>query len=146
MQLAVAHAIIPELHSKACDYLYQISDNYYMMCLYVCTHYAYVHRLRKNSPKKPYDYVRDMHKDYLFKICKESGLSGLDYFGGPQVACTSCDWEEVVPCVVYKSGDVRQVEDLQACSACGDVLNIEEWLVSANMECHLFEIYCYFSP
>ena len=27
MQLAVAHAIIPELHSKACDYLYKFHQN-----------------------------------------------------------------------------------------------------------------------
>ena len=74
-----------------------------------------------------------MHEDYLSKICKESGLSGLDYFGGPQVICRSCDWEEVVPCVVYKSEDVRQVEDLQTCAVCGEDLNIEQWLVSANI-------------
>ena len=26
VQLAVAHAIIPELHSKACDYLYKLHN------------------------------------------------------------------------------------------------------------------------
>ena len=65
------------------------------------------------------------------------------------MACPSCDWEEVVPCIVYKSGDVRQVEDLQAnCSMCGDELNIEQWLVSVNniIECHLLLLFFPHSP
>ena len=83
--------------------------------------------------QRQFEYLYRFHQEFLFKICQDSGLGGLDYFGGPEVTCSNvvCGRKAVIPCVRYKSGDVTHQEKvLQSCVLCGVDLNIREWLVS----------------
>ena len=90
--------------------------------------------------QRQFEYLYRFHQEFLFRICQDSGLGGLDYFGGPEVTCSNivkkavCGWKAVIPCVRYKSGDVTHQEKvLQSCVLCGVDLNIREWLVSGTV-------------
>ena len=61
-----------------------------------------------------------IHRDYLQKICQESGLQGLRYYGGPLATCC-CSQPRILEFVSYdvdqkdnKDGDDQKPE----CSAC----------------------------
>lgn len=70
-------------------------------------------RLKKNSLIQPIEYIQYVHKEFLSKICKESGFEGLDYFGGPEVKCDDCGELSVLRCVEYGREDVRQTDSCE---------------------------------
>ena len=79
-----------------------------------------------------YDYLYGMHEKFLSKICEDSGLGSLEYFGGPEVTCPGCQKVAVIPCLTYKGGKVTKQENILYCHLCEEDLGIKEWLVSVH--------------
>ena len=52
-----------------------------------------------------------VHDEFLKKICNESDLKGLVYYGGPKVACqrSECSWSGILAYVQYPN-DSSEVE------------------------------------
>lgn len=74
--------------------------------------------MNESVSTKPHYYMNHVHKEYLFKICKDSFLE-LDYFGGPEVKCDCMEAPEVIECVRYDSGDPAAQEWESSKLSCG---------------------------
>lgn len=80
------------------------------------------------SKKEPSDYIKAIHEDYLLRICKESGLKGLTYHGGPKVKC--CNSEKILYCVVYDGDEPVDMNLTPTCYECLNEYDVIDLLVS----------------
>lgn len=86
-----------------------------------------------HSEKSPSQYIIDIHTQYLKKICQDSNLQGLEYWGGPLVKCVcECGDKEVLEFVKYENGD--SVETKPACSYCFHLYDVNILLKSQVMQ------------
>lgn len=56
--------------------------------------------------------------DFLLKICKESDLQGLSYYGGPLVPCACPQQSGVLEVVSYEPDHVLKDKEDQTASIC----------------------------
>ena len=74
--------------------------------------------------KTPIEYIQFIHKK-LFDICQQSGMEGLQYYGGP--TCKNC--KVVLCCVEYNAAGVTEAEVSPTCVACTEEYNVNELLL-----------------
>ncbi len=68
---------------------------------------------------EPSECIKLVHDKYLKRICQESGLQGLKYYGGPMLPCC-CSQPSVFTYVTFdigKSSDLT-IECLQCLKQC----------------------------
>lgn len=84
---------------------------------------------RPKAERAPIKYIQFIHKK-LFDICRQSGLEGLDYYGGPEVACKDCG-RFVLRCVEYKTGveEVTEAHSNPACYFCMEEYDVNKLLL-----------------
>lgn len=66
---------------------------------------------------KPVEYITYIH-GFLCDICKESGLKGLEYHGGPMEQCGYCGNDNIMfRCVEFSNGE-EKVNTTVSCTSC----------------------------
>lgn len=91
---------------------------------------------------KPVQFINIIHEKYLYKICKESGLEGLAYYGAPEVKC-KCGLE--LRCVEYDNGKeiivTKECGEVQ-CTICKKKYDVNSLMVSDILVLY-YKVLCY---
>ena len=70
----------------------------------------------------------------LSKICGDSNMQGLEYFGGPEITCNEGDERtqhtRILRCVGYQNGPKEETSTKIKCTKCRQRKDVNEVLVS----------------
>ena len=84
-------------------------------------------RAKEGDERPPSYYITKVHTEYLQKICQDSNLQGLEYYGGPLVKC-DCGEEEIVEFVGYADGRTQKPRFELWCTSCPKKHDVDELL------------------
>ncbi len=86
--------------------------------------------IREDENKSLRRYISFIHKEFLLKICRDSGFEGLEYHGGPEVKCEVFRKTVVLESVSYKSGEESEEEAKKTANCCpNEVHTVDDILV-----------------
>ena len=92
-----------------------------------------IYSLHRSSCGDKLKHIEDIHKNYLSKICKDSTLEGLRYYGGPlEVKCSYQCSKSRLPYVSYGGKREMIISDVVICENCKKETNIRDELAKVR--------------